>query len=376
MAAKRITGDAPLLDGRLDDASWEGADVATDFIQREPVAGKLATQRTTVRVLYDDAAMYVAMRMFDTHPHLIQAPLSRRDDANVPAEWVTVSIDGNRDRRTAYKFATTPRGVQYDALYFEDSREDNAWDAVWEVATTIDSLGWTAEFRIPLSQLRYGVSSTGETGPWGIEFGRDVSRLGEVSHWAPITPGTGRLVSFFGDLTGLDGLATPRRLEVMPYTLGRLTRVPGENSNPFYRRNDAIASAGADLKYGLTSNLTLTATINPDFGQVEADPSVVNLGSFETFFTERRPFFTEGAEIFRLTMAPELNVFYSRRVGRPPQRSIAAPAFGFADVPETARILGRCEDFGKNIEGMVGRVASRGHERSECATLPIHSASR
>jgi hypothetical protein len=351
MRAKRITADVPRIDGRLDDAPWIGADIATDFIQREPQAGARATQRTTVAVLYDNGALYVGMRMFDTQPHLIQAPLSRRDDANVPAEWVTVNIDSNFDRRNAFKFATTPRGVQYDAVFFEDSREDNSWDAVWEVATTIDSLGWTAEFRIPLSQLRYNVPASGDAGSWGVNFGRDVSRLGEVSHWAPITPGTGRVVSYFGTLVGLDGIAANRRLEIMPYTLGRLSRVPGQEANPFYSSNDASASAGADIKLGLTSNLTLTATINPDFGQVEADPSVVNLGTFETFFTERRPFFTEGADIFRMTMSPELNVFYSRRVGRPPQRSISAPSSGFIDVPETARILGAAKISGRTSKG-------------------------
>ena len=351
MSASRVDGSAPVIDGRLADSAWRRAEIATDFIQREPNTGAPATQRTTVAILYDDGAMYVAMRMFDTQPHLISAPLSRRDDANVPAEWVTVSIDSNLDRRTAFKFATTPRGVQYDALYFEDSREDANWDAVWDVATTIDSLGWTAEFRIPLSQLRYSVDASGNAGPWGVEFGRDVARLSEVSHWAPIKPGTGRLVSFFGTLTGLDGIATPRRLEIMPYTLGRVTRAPGTDANPFFRRNDATASLGADVKYGLTSNLTLTATINPDFGQVEADPSIVNLGSFETFYPERRPFFTEGAEIFRLTMAPELQAFYSRRIGRPPQRVISAPADGFVDAPETARILGAAKVSGRTPGG-------------------------
>lgn len=349
--ARRVTGESPEIDGRLHDNAWLNADAATDFIQREPAAGAPATQRTTVSVVYDDAAIYIAMRMFDSQPHLIQAPLSRRDDANAPGEWATVSIDSNLDRRTAYKFATTPRGVQYDALHFEDSREDSNWDAVWEVAARIDSLGWTAEFRIPLSQLRYSVSSSGGAGPWGIEFGRDISRLSEVSFWVPIIPGTNRVVSFFGDLTGLQGLATTRRLEVMPYTLAKLSRAPGETVNPFYRQNDPGVSTGADLKFGFTSNLTLTATINPDFGQVEADPSVVNLGSFETFFPEKRPFFTEGAEIFRFTMAPELQAFYTRRVGRPPQRSVSAPAGGFVDVPETARILGAAKISGKTAAG-------------------------
>ncbi|MGI9043285.1 MAG: DUF5916 domain-containing protein [Gemmatimonadaceae bacterium] len=350
ITAKRISGTAPQIDGRLTDDAWAPADVATDFVQREPRTGALATERTTVSVLFDDVALYIGMRMFDSHPHLIGAPLSRRDDGDAPADWVTIGIDSNLDRRTAFKFATTPRGVQYDALLYEDFREDPNWDAVWEVASSIDSLGWTAEFRIPFSQLRYSAPPSVGT-PWGIEFGRDVSRLSEVSHWAPVKPASGRFVSVFGHLTGIDQIASSRRLEIMPYTLGRLSRQPGEAANPFYRSNDAAASGGADIKYGLTSNLTLTATINPDFGQVEADPSVVNLGSFETFFPEKRPFFTEGAEIFRFTMAPELHAFYTRRVGRPPQRTVSAPARGFRDLPETARILGAAKISGKTAAG-------------------------
>ncbi len=350
LITKRISGPAPQIDGRLTDAAWELGGIATDFVQREPRTGVLATERTTVIVLYDDAALYVGMRMFDSQPHLIGAPLTGRDDGNVPADWVTIGIDSNLDRRTAFKFATTPRGIQYDALLYEDFREDTNWDAVWEVASSIDSLGWIAEFRIPFSQLRYGAPPSVEK-PWGIEFGRDVSRLSEVSHWAPVTPASNRFVSYFGLLTGIDQIASSRRLEIMPYTLGRLARQPGEAGNPFYRINDATASGGADIKYGLTSNLTLTATINPDFGQVEADPSVVNLGSFETFFPEKRPFFTEGAEIFRFAMAPELQAFYTRRVGRPPQRSVSAPPGGFTELPETARILGAAKISGKTAAG-------------------------
>ena len=351
MTAHRISGAAPVIDGRLDDNAWKSAEVVTKFVQEQPSAGAAATQRTTASILYDDAAIYVAMRMYDTHPDSIRAPLSRRDDTHAPTEWAAVAFDSNHDRRTAYMFLATPRGVQADKLIYEDARDDENWDAVWDVSTRIDAEGWTAEFRIPLSQLRYSIKQNGEAIVWGVEFSRELSRRSETSHWSPIVPGTGRFVSQFGTLAGLKALAVSRRVEVMPYTLGRVTREPGESANPFYSSNNGAAAVGADLKVGLTSSLTLTATINPDFGQVEADPSVVNLGSFETFYPEKRPFFTEGAEIFRFHLSPEADAFYSRRVGRPPQRFVNAPNRGYVDAPETSRILGAAKISGKTASG-------------------------
>ncbi|MEO5590723.1 MAG: DUF5916 domain-containing protein, partial [Gemmatimonadaceae bacterium] len=351
VTAHRVRGPAPVIDGRIDDEAWKTAAVAADFVQSEPDDGSPATQRTTASVVYDGGSIYVAMRMHDTHPDSIRAPLSRRDDDDAPAEWAAVSIDSNHDRRTAFKFQATPRGVQADALLYDDTRDDQNWDAVWEVATQIDSLGWTAEFRIPLSQLRYSVPSNGTTPVWGIEFSRELSRRSETSHWSPIPPGSGRGVSLFGDLRGLEDITASRRFEVMPYTLGRLTREPGDRRNPFYSSNQTKLLVGADLKIGLTPNLTLSATIDPDFGQVEADPSVVNLGTFETFYPERRPFFTEGANIFRFNMGPEAQLFYSRRIGRAPQRSVDTPDGGFIHGPETARILGAAKISGKTASG-------------------------
>jgi hypothetical protein len=351
LTAHRVKGPVPVIDGRLDDEVWKMAAVATDFVQNEPDGGSPATQRTTASFIYDGGSIYVAMRMYDTHPDSIRAPLSRRDDDRAPAEWAMVSIDSNHDRRTAYRFQTTPRGMQADALFYDDTRDDQNWDAVWEVATQIDSLGWTAEFRIPLSQLRYSIPTDGTPIVWGIEFSRELSRRSETSHWSPIPPGSGRFVSMFGDLRGLEELTVSRRFEVMPYTLGRLTREPGDSRNPFYSSNQTKLSVGADLKMGLTPSLTLSATIDPDFGQVEADPSIVNLGTFETFYPERRPFFTEGANIFRFNMSPEAQLFYSRRIGRAPQRSVNTPDGGFIHAPETSRILGAAKISGKTASG-------------------------
>jgi hypothetical protein len=369
--ATHITGDRPRIDGFLDDQLWATTEIATGFVQREPNPGKLSSYRTDARVAYDGDAVYVALRMYDSEPDKIISRLTRRDDLGSASDRVGVYLDSYLDRRTAFEFLTTPRGAQADAQLSDDVREDFTWDAVWEVETQVDSLGWTAEFRIPLSQLRYSGSRAAGSLVWGLQFVREHGRSGEISFWSPIMPNAGRIVSLFGELHGDRVVDAPRRLELLPYTLAKLTREPGTSQNPFYSRNATGASAGADLKYGITSNLTFTATINPDFGQVEADPSVVNLGAFETFFTEKRPFFTEGSEIFRWTMAPEGSAFYSRRIGRAPQRSPTVPANGYADVPITARILGAAKLSGKTAGGWGVGVL---HALTEEATADVANA--
>ncbi len=336
----------PVIDGRLDDPIWQTAQLAADFVQLEPDPGAPATERTEARVAFDDRALYVAMRMYDSDPAAIRAELVRRDEESGTSDWARVMIDSYHDRRTAFQFATTPRGSRTDVLHLADTQTDANWDAVWEVATSVDDEGWTAEFRIPLSQLRF----SGGAGNWGINFSREIARLSEVSYWAPIPPNAGGLVSLFGWLEGMETVRSPRRLEVLPYVVGRLEREPGDPSNPFWQENNLGGDLGADLKLGLTSDLTLTATLNPDFGQVEADPSVVNLSTFETFFPERRPFFTEGTEIFRFPILPEGHLFYSRRIGRPPQGRASSPG-GFVDAPGTTRILGAAKISGKTRGG-------------------------
>ncbi|MBA3656239.1 MAG: carbohydrate binding family 9 domain-containing protein [Gemmatimonadaceae bacterium] len=351
LRAALAPGTAPKIDGILDDAIWKAADPATNFVQREPNPGNASSYRTIARVAYDDDAVYVALRMFDERPGDIISRLTRRDDMSSASDRAGVYFDSYRDRRTAFGFLTTPRGAQVDALLSEDTREDFTWDAVWEVETRIDSLGWTAEFRIPLSQLRYSGSRETNSLFWGLQFVREHGSSGEISFWAPVLPNSGRAVSLFGELRGDHALQAPRRLEVLPYTLAKVTREPGSTLNPFYSRNATGASAGADVKYGISSSLTLTATINPDFGQVEADPSIVNLGSFETFFTEKRPFFTEGSEFFRWSLAPEGSMLYSRRIGRAPQRTASIQPGGFADSPPSARILAAAKLSGKTANG-------------------------
>ncbi len=349
LTAARSNGSIT-LDGRLDEAAWRAAASAADFVQREPDPGAASGERTEAFVLFDDDALYVGMRMHESHPQGVRARLTRRDGTAPASDWASVMVDSYFDRRSAFKFSTTPNGVRHDVMLSEDTRADTTWDAVWSVETSTDAEGWTAEFRIPLSQLRFSANGDGPT-RWGVNFMREVAHLSEVAYWAPILPTEGGFVSKFGELQGPTALSPRRRAEVMPYSVGKLARLPAEIGNPFYDANATSTSFGADAKLGLTSNLTLTATINPDFGQVEADPSVVNLGAFETFFPEKRPFFTEGAEIFRFALIPEGFVFYSRRIGRPPQRSPSAPTGGFIDRPETARINGAVKLSGKTASG-------------------------
>jgi hypothetical protein len=352
------TPQPPQIDGELDDAAWRQAQPVTGFIQRAPNPGAASTLPTEARILYDDGAVYIAMRMSDTSPDSIVAPLGRRDLFGISSEWAHVMIDSYNDKRTAFRFSVNPRGVQKDAFHSNDTNEDLGWDAVWESAARVDSAGWAVEFRIPLSQLRYSGSEGEQT--WGIQLSREIARRSEIADWSQIRPDRNGFVSQFGEVTGIRGIRSARRLEVLPYTVARVTREPGSDDDPYWDRNAGFGSVGADVKYGLTSDLTLTATINPDFGQVEADPSEVNLSAFETFFQERRPFFTEGSDIFSFDVGFPYGVrgaqfgndqpFYSRRLGRQPQGGAPGSA-QFVDAPEATTILGAAKLSGKTRSG-------------------------
>lgn len=354
LRAIRVDGARPVIDGRLDEEIWASAHVATDFVQFEPESGAPATRRTEVRILYDADAIYVAARMHDD-PDSITAQLVRRDDSG-HSDWFHVAIDSYFDRRTAFAFALNPYGVQQDLMVFDDTRDDVGWDAVWEGAARMDSAGWTAEFRIPLSQLRFDSSEEARDLTWGINFRRYNARNREVSFWAPTPRDANRLVSLFGHLRGLEGIRPSRNLEVRPYGVARLDRAPVPAGDPFRSPSEGALEAGLDLRYGLTSDMTVSATFNPDFGQVEADPSVVNLTAFETFLPEKRPFFLEGADIFRFGIGVgdgdlgNESLFYSRRIGRAPQLGAPGEAH-HSDVPESTRILGAAKLSGKTRTG-------------------------
>jgi hypothetical protein len=357
MRASRATSTIS-IDGKLNEPAWATAVPSGDFMQSYPNVGAKPTDPTEVRVLYDDNALYVGVRMFDARPDSIAAQLARRDASGIYSDWLHVMVDSYRDRRTSFRFSVNPLGVQKDVLEFDDRNgEDINWDAVWEVATAVDSLGWTAEYRIPFSQLRFGGSQKGVERIWGFQVMRDVARRNERDSWSPWKQTDPGFVSNEGDLGGIVDIPTPRRLEVMPYASAKLTRAPGDPANPFYRPNDTKPSAGADLKYGLPGGLTLTATVNPDFGQVEVDPAVVNLSAYETFFPEKRPFFVEGANIFNIGSingGPSYGsqqIFYSRRIGRPPQRFVNGQ---FVDAPDATTIIGAGKLTGKVGAWTVG----------------------
>ena len=334
------------IDGRLDDAAWQQAPVAGEFTQHEPRHGAAATLPTEARVLIDDDALYVAVRAWDPSPDSIVARLARRD-VLIQSDWVHVALDSYGDRRSAYQFSLNAAGVKRDARITEDTREDVAWDGVWDGAVQIDGQGWTAELRIPLAQLRYRVGEGASA--WGFNVRRVVARLAEVSEWSPVPENAGRFVSSFGELQDVRPTHAPRGAELTPFVSSRVQHDALRTNNPYYNTTDVSMNAGADLRLNMTPSLTLRATVNPDFAQVEADPSNVNLTAYELFFPERRPFFVEGAEYFR-SRGPQL--FYSRRIGRAPQGSVRGATA--VAMPEQATILGAFKLTGQSGGWSVG----------------------
>jgi hypothetical protein len=355
-----VRRDGPvLIDGKLDEAAWQKAPVYNQFTQSYPNVGRPDTT-TLVRVLYDDDAIYVGVKALDAHPDSIAAQLARRDVSNIYSDWIHVIIDSYHDRRTAFRFTVNPKGVQKDVYTSNDNQEDANWDAVWDVAAHIDADGWTAEYRIPLSQLRYGSATPGSERVWGFQVMRDVARRSERVSFNPWTPDGSGFVSRFGELRGLVDLATPGRLEVLPYVSAKVTRQPGDLSDPFYHKTDTKPNVGGDVRYGLPGGLTLTGTVNPDFGQVEVDPAVVNLSAFETFFPEKRPFFLEGQDAFSFGNVIRNNdygsqtFFYTRRIGRGPIRFPSGAGINYVDMPDVTPIAGAAKITGKLGHWTVG----------------------
>jgi len=333
-AATRI-GPSPIrLDGDLSDAAWRDAGVITDFVQRQPAEGAPPTLRTEARVLYDDVAIYVGVRAFDTDPDRILAFLTRRDNESA-SDWIRVLIDSYHDRRTAFEFMVNPVGVKRDMYYFNDTNNDGSWDAVWDVAVQRDRDGWSAEFRIPYSQLRFGGTADNTL---GFAIVREIPRLNETATWPLLPRGASGYVSSFGELSGVVRPSGGKRLEVAPYVLGQIRTVPEQPGNPLLETPDPGGAVGLDLKYAVTRSLSFTGTVNPDFGQVEADPAEVNLSAFETFFNERRPFFVEGSGAYQFE-CDDCSIFYSRRIGRTP-RGVPDATGGYEVHPGQSTILG------------------------------------
>jgi hypothetical protein len=371
-STKAVRRAGPIaIDGRLTDPSWAQAPAASEFRQREPHEGAPARFRTEFRVLYDDRALYVGVRAYDPQPDQIRSLLHRRDQDSA-SDWISVAIDSYHDRRTGFSFWLTPAGVQRDLLFFDDYMEDTTWNAVWEGAAAVDRDGWVAEFRIPYNQLRFA-DAPEQT--WGLQVARVVQRTREISFWSPMPLGMARMVSLFGTVEGIREIPPARRIELVPYTvLGtRLARI--DDRDPFRDDVSPEAGVGVDFSYGLTSDLTLSGTINPDFGQVEADPSEVNLSAQETFFQEKRPFFLEGADIFRYSLAQGdgdgavEQLFYSRRIGAPPHASAVDDA-PYVEEDPTTTIYGAGKLSGKTAGGwsLGALTAVTGEERARLET--------
>ena len=351
------SGTPMVVDGKLNEAVWEQAPSISEFVQREPADGEAPSQRTDVRVAFDETAVYVAVRAFDTEPHRIVGMLTRRDQ-RTPSDWIKIVVDSFFDRRSAFEFGVNPAGVKLDRYYFNDGNSDDSWDAVWDVEIARDDDGWSAEFRIPFSQLRFNHR---DGGPVGFAVIREIGRLAETSSWPLLSRNATGFVSQFGELRGLRMGGAAKKLELLPYTVGDLSLDP-PSSNPLAEERDADVSVGLDLKYQLRPGLTLSATANPDFGQVEADPAVVNLDAFETFFQERRPFFVEGSGTFQFNMDCNdgqcTGLFYSRRIGRAPQGEPNLDEGEYAASPLAATIVGAAKVTGRVANFSVGGLTA------------------
>lgn len=351
--AAPIEGEAPRIDGRLDESCWQRAVPATDFVEQRPVPGRIATLATEARFLYDEGSLYVGIRAFDPESDTILAPWPRRDDETT-SDWLFVELDSRHDRRTAFSFGVNPRGVQVDGTFANDTVFDVAWDGVWESAARIDAEGWTAEIRIPFSQLPYTAGEGGEA-VWGVNVYRFNPHRGETSNWSPRLPSLAGVVSNFNELR-LHLPPHPHRLELVPYVAATGDRTPG--TEPATTTTERIYG-GLDARVGLSTSFLLSAAVHPDFSQVEADPSEVNLTTFETFFTERRPLFVESESLFRFDAGLPFTTrgisfeddqpFYSRRIGRPPRGLFPEGVRGRA--PDASTLTGAVKLTGRTATG-------------------------
>jgi hypothetical protein len=346
------TDNHPRIDGRLGDACWARAPRVGGFTQYEPDEGEPATEATFAKVAYDAEAIYVAMEMLDSEPDRIVDRLTRRDRQQ-DADAAYVVIDSYHDHQTAYMFQVYASGTQRDVYFYNDGWSDTGWDAVWESATAKTDTGWIAEFKIPFDCLRF---ASCDTPVWGIFFGRDITRNQEENRWPHIPQSASGFVSHFAHLEGLDNLSPPRRLEVLPYVVSyeeTEAKHPGHpDGRGFY------GSAGIDMGYGITPNITLNAAVNPDFGQVEADETVLNLTSFETFYPEKRPFFLEGTNIFETWF----DLFYSRRIGKEPS-GWPADAAHYVDRPGATTIMSAAKVTGKTSGGTTIGIVEAATQR-------------
>ncbi len=360
----KVKGAPPLIDGKLNDPAWKEVDWAGDFITYQPEEGKTPAQKTDFKVLYDDKNLYVGILCHDTDPSKIVKRLGRRD--NVDGDFVAVIIDSYFDHLTGFEFDVNAVGVIGDAYITNDgnNKEEYSWDPVWYQKTSSDTSRSSVEIRIPLSQLRF---SDKQDQVWGFEVIRQDFRKGEMSLWQPIPKSAPGFIHLLGELHGLEGLKQQRQLEIMPYVVGKIENSEKIAGNPYATGSRKTLNGGLDGKIGLSSNFTLDLTINPDFGQVEADPSVVNLTGFQNYFSEKRPFFVESNNLLDYPVSQSIawgsfnsdDLFYSRRIGHSPQGSPDVPDGGYSRSPEYTTILGAMKLTGKTQKGLsVGVLES------------------
>jgi len=360
------------FDGLLTEAIWNKPP-SNSFTQRDPNEGNPATEKTNVWVAYDDNYIYVAAKLYDTNSDEIDRSIARRDSWQ-SSDWFTFYIDPYLDRKTGYYFAVNAGGTVRDGVFYNDSWNTDSWDGIWQAETTVDDKGWNVEMKIPFSQLRFNQN---DVMTWGVNFKREVKRLNETSYFVMVPKNESGFVSHFATLEGLTGIEPKQRFEVLPYIVQKAQYLVHDNADPFYSTNQYKTSIGADAKIGIGTNLNLDLTVNPDFGQVEVDPAVLNLSAFETFYNEKRPFFIEGSNIFGFGFGgansnwgfnfgnPEL--FYTRRIGRSPQGPL--PDNDYADYPSESRILGAGKLTGKLDEswsiGALSAVTERTYAKYE-----------
>jgi hypothetical protein len=335
------------VDGRIDDEGWMRAPVISDLTQEDPDNMMAPTESTTVRVAYDDRYVYVAVQMAMHDVAELRDGFGRRGSAP-PSDRVLIAFDTAHDHQNAYVFEVNASGVQNDYLDVGDTGTNNDYEAVWEVVTLQTGQGWNAEFRIPFSQMRFPSQDTQTV--WGFNIRRDVFARGEQDWWVARPRGAQGVVSRFGHLIFDDRLTPPRRLEFTPYVLGQLQTKSGAAAT-------GAGNAGFDVRLGLGSSASLSATVNPDFGQVEADPSVLNLSVFETFFPEKRPFFLEDSQTFVLPygLFPD---FYSRRIGQRPNHFELSDHESLVAKPDNTTIVGAVKLTGKTSRWNYGALTA------------------
>ena len=367
---ERLSTPKPVIDGTLDDACWKTGNWAGDFVQWIPNEGAKPTFPTFVKILYDDKNLYVAIRSVDKEPEKISRKAGRRDEFT--GDMAGITFDSYHDHRTGFEFDMTAGRQKMDAILPNSGIGDLNWNAVWLGKVAYEDSAWTQEMQIPLNQLRY---SNQNEQVWGLHVWRWIDRLQEESDWEPQSSTGPGMLYLFGELRGIKGLKKAQRIELMPYALGEFKTFRKEPGNPFANSGHRLlGNMGLDAKIGVGSNFTIDMTVNPDFGQVESDPSVMNLTAFETFYEEKRPFFMEGRSIFNFDM-DDASVFYSRRIGHSPSFQPVLKDQEFIKAPDKTTILSAVKFSGKTANGLsVGALQS--FTANEKATINSPSGDR